>query len=195
MRTPSLLQTLLVSLCAGILPLNAGAAPIQSVSVPGLPVLSGAGNSFTPSFSADGRFVVFVSQANNLVTNDNLAPYLDVFIRDLGKHRTALVSVNSSGIGGGDGNSNFPTLSSNGQFVAFESVAANLAGMDTNGTTDVFLRDTLQGTTRLMSVSTDGARSANGPSSNPTITPDGRWLVFESAASDLVANDTNGVTD
>jgi len=175
--------------------LQAQAALIRPVSVPGLPVVSGAGNSFTPSFSGDGRFVVFVSQANNLVTNDNLAPHLDVFIRDLRNHRTALVSVNSSGIGGGDGNSNFPTVSSNGQFVAFESVAANLAGTDTNGTTDVFLRDTLQGVTRLVSVSTDGIHSGNGPSSNPTITPDGRWLVFESAASDLVANDTNGVID
>src|SRR5207247_5299142 len=118
---------------------------IQSVSTPGLPVVSGGGNSFTPSFSGDGRFVVFVSQANNLVTNDNLPPYLDVFVRDLANNRTTLVSVNSSGVGGGDGNSNFPIASSNGQFVAFESAASNLAGTDTNGASDVFARDLLAG--------------------------------------------------
>src|SRR5258708_2226154 len=93
----------------------------QPVSVPGLPVISGAGSSFIPTFSANGQFVAFVSQANNLVTNDDLAPSLDVFLRDVANHKTSLVSVNSTGTGGGDGDSNFPTVSSNGQFVAFES--------------------------------------------------------------------------
>src|SRR6266404_6127186 len=173
----------------------AEAAPIQSVSAPGLTVLSGAGGSFTPTFSVNGQFVAFVSQANNLVTNDDLAPSLDVFLRDLANHKTSLVSLNSTGIGGGDGNSNFPTVSSNGQFVAFESAASNLAGVDTNGTTDVFVRDTIDGITLLVSVNTNGQSSGNGPSSNPMLTPDGRWVVFESAASDLVADDTNGVPD
>src|SRR5437016_8436639 len=80
-----------------ILATTLGSSPIQPVSVPGLPVVSGGGNSFMPSFSGNGRFVVFVSQANNLVTNDNLAPCLDVFVRDLVNRRTFLVSVNSSG--------------------------------------------------------------------------------------------------
>jgi Tol biopolymer transport system component len=175
--------------------IEAAPTPPQSASAPGLPVVSGAGGSFTPTFSGDGRFVVFVSQANNLVTNDNLARYLDVFVRDLALHRTLLVSVNSSGIGGGDGNSNLPTISSNGQFIAFESAASNLAGTDTNGAMDVFVRDMSAGTTRLVSVSTNGVSSGNGPSSSALITSDGRWVVFESSASDLVANDTNGVSD
>src|ERR1043166_7404933 len=197
MKTLSL-RTMALLLAGGLFATRPGMAsstPIQPISVPGLPVISGAGHSFTPSFSGDGQFVVFVSQANNLVTNDNLAPYLDVLVRDLINHRTALVSVNSSGIGGGNGNANFPTISSNGQLIAFESVASNLAGVDTNGAIDVFVRDMQAGTTTLVSVSTNGAASGNGPSSNPTITPDGRYVFFESAASDLVADDTNGVAD
>lgn len=181
--------------CVGWL-LSFDASPqIQPVSAPGPSVTSGGGNSFTPSLSGDGLFVVFVSQANNLVTNDNLDLYLDVFVRDLVNNRTALVSVNASGTGGGDASSNLPTISSNGQFIAFESAAANLAGQDTNRSTDVFVRDMQSGTTRLVSASTDGLRAGNGPSSNPFLTRNGRWVAFESAASDLVLDDTNGVTD
>jgi hypothetical protein len=194
LRTFHTLWFLLSVVCAFGL-FGATAAPTRPVSVPGLAVVSGAGNSFTPLFSGNGQFVVFVSQANNLVTNDDLAPYLDVFVRDLLSHRTTLVSVNSSGIGGGDGNSNFPTISSNGQFVVFESIADNLAGQDTNRVNDLFVRDVLAGTTALVSISTNRVSSGNGASSNPAITPDGRWVVFESAASDLVPDDTNGVAD
>jgi Tol biopolymer transport system component len=170
-------------------------AQVQPASVSGVWVASGSGGSFAPVFSLDGRFVAFVSHANNLVTNDDLGLHLDVFVRDLVEHCTALVSVNSSGVGGGDGNSNLPSVSSDGRFIAFESVASNLAGPDTNRVLDVFVRDMAAGTTRLVSLATDGTRSGNGPSSNPSITPDGRWVVFESAASDLVPDDTNGIAD
>src|SRR5438477_11683572 len=170
------------------------AAPIQPVTAPGLPVVSGAGNSFTPGFSPDGQFVAFVSQARNLLTNDGPGPYLAVYLRDLANHRTTLVSVTSRGISA-NGNCNFPTVSSNGQFVAFESAASNLAFLYTNGTTDVFVRDLAAARTTLVSIGTNGLRNGNGPSWNPTITPDGRWVVFESSASDLVGNDTNSVAD
>src|SRR5207249_4062971 len=65
----------------------------------------------------------------------------------------------------------------------------------TNGASDVFARDLLAATTTLISVSTNGLNSGNGPSSSAAMTPDGRWIVFQSAASDLVANDSNGVAD
>src|SRR5205823_2742924 len=103
--------------------------------------LSAAGGSFMPSCSDDGRFVVFVSFARNLVTNDDSAPFLDVFVRDLANAKTMLINVNTSGIGGGNDNSGSPAISSNGQFIAFQSAASNLVSNDTNGLTDVFLRD------------------------------------------------------
>ena len=71
-----------------------------------------------PSVSDDGRLVAFVSFANNLVTNDSLSPFLDVLARDLVTSNTWLVSVNSSGVGGGNQNSGAPSISANGQFVA-----------------------------------------------------------------------------
>ena len=182
------------SACAARLLLNGIAAAIQPASASGVPIVSSSGDSFTPSFSGDGRFVVFVSQANNLVTNDNLAPYLDIFVRDLVNNRTALVSVNSSGVGGGDENSNFPTISSNGQFIAFESAASNLAGADTNGATDVFVRDVQTGTTTRVSADFFG-REANGVSGIGSISADGRYVAFHSAASNLVAGDANGTFD
>ena len=112
--------------------------------------ISGGGNSFAPSFSADGHILVFVSQAKNLATNGLSSPYLDVFARDLNSGQTVLVSVNASALGGGNDDSNLPTISSNCQFVAFESEASNLVGNDTNGFSDVFVRDLLAGTTTLL---------------------------------------------
>ena len=173
---------------------RAASSPVSSPG-PGLDSITGAGNSFTPSFSGDGRFIVFVSHANNLVTNDNNAMWLDVFVRDLAASNTVLVSVNANGLGGGDGNSNFPTISSNGQFVAFESAARNLAGNDTNGVNDIFVRNLTTGTTTLASVNRDGTVSGDKASSAPLISGDGRRVIFESTATDLVAIPTGGTNN
>src|SRR4051794_30463749 len=64
--------------------------------------VAGGGGSFFPSFSGDGRLVLFVSFANNLATNDNVAEFMDVFIRDLSNHTTTLISLNAVGTGGGN---------------------------------------------------------------------------------------------
>src|SRR5258708_26770287 len=77
--------------------------------------LAGSGGSFAPVLSSDGRYVFFVSQANNLVTNDDAGADFDVFLRYLTTSNSTLVSVNSPGRGGGQGNSNYPPISSNGQ--------------------------------------------------------------------------------
>src|SRR5262249_34495996 len=148
-----------------------------------------------PSFSADGRFVVFVSQAKNLVGNDDLAPFLDVFVRDLAGSNTILASVNLSGTGGGNADANFPSVSSNGQFVAFASAASNLVNNDTNDAPDIFVQDLVMGVTKLVSVDVLGASSAailspwsrQQLSGNPVISSDGRWVIFESFATNLVA--------
>src|SRR6266508_1047416 len=71
-----------------------------AISVPYRVSATGAGNSYAPAFSADGRSVTFVSHANNLVTNDDLGPHLDLFVRDLAASNTVLVSVSTNGIGG-----------------------------------------------------------------------------------------------
>ncbi len=185
--------------------LDANAAgPLRSVSAADRTNISAAGNSFTPVFSADGRFVVFVSHANNLATNDDVAPYLDVFVRDLASSNTVLVSVNMTGGGGGNADANYPSISSNGQFVAFASAASNLVKNDTNDAADIFVRDLISGVTTVVSVDATGTSTAatlspwtrDRLSINPLISADGRWVIFESLATNLVAvADTNKVMD
>ncbi len=166
--------------------------------------VAGAGGSFLPAFSADGRFVVFVSHAKNLVTNQAPSPWLDVFVRDLVASNTVLVSVNTNGTGGGNADSNFASISSNGQFVAFASSASNLATNDPNDASDIFVRDVVAGVTTLVSVDSTGTSSAgvlSAPSryrlsSNPLISADGRWVIFESLAANMTAlADGNQATD
>ena len=134
--------------------LTAAPAPLTVLAPAGD---SGSGYSVAPLFSADGRQLVFVSRARNLVTNDDLAPHMDVFVRDLQANRTALVSVNTSGIGGGNDPSGAPAISANGQFIAFESAASNLVAGDTNNASDIFVRDLAAGGTVLASVASSGA--------------------------------------
>lgn len=182
------------------------AAPVSTrlASVQSSPGLSGAGGSYSPAFSSDGRFVVFLSHANNLVTNDDTGLNLDVFVRDLFYSNTVLVSVSSNGVGGANADANYPAISSNGQFVAFASAASNLVNNDTNDAVDVFWRETFSGKTRLVSRGQGGGNAA-GPSpfgryplssSHPLISADGNWIFFESSASNLVSQvDNNAAPD
>jgi Tol biopolymer transport system component len=152
----------------------------------------GNGDSLVPSISADGRFVAFESQASNLVAGDtNGAP--DIFVRDRQSGTTERVSVATGGAEGSDGSYN-PSISPDGRFVAFESDASNLVPGDTNNLPDVFVRDRQSGTTERVSVTTSGAE-VNGPSLSASISAEGRFVAFESFASNLVAGDTNGAWD
>jgi hypothetical protein len=94
-----------------------------------------------------------------------------------------LVSVNSAGTDSGNGLSIFEQMSPDERFVAFTSDANNLGATDTNGATDVFVRDRQTGTTTLVSVNSGGNDSGNGASSGPVISPDGRFAAFTSSAS------------
>lgn len=161
------------------MPISPGLSPVTAS-------VSGAGYSHSPVFSADGRWLAFVSQANNLVTNDDLGQGLDVFVRDLLANQTILVSLNTNALGGGNLDSGAPSLSADGNWVAFESAADNLVANDTNRASDVFVRDLAQGITRLASVDVTGGFSAAGNSVAPLISADGRWVVFESTATNLV---------
>ena len=186
-----LVSALLAILLGLVFPLAYGAttAP-ELLSDAKRPFLSGSGNSFSPTFSAGGQFVTFVSQAQDIVTNGTPSRFLNILVRNLDTATTSLVSVNSSGIGGGNEDSNFPTISSNGQFVAFESFASNLIPGDTNKTLDVFVRDLNTGTTALVNVNTNGANSL-GYARSPVISANGQRIVFNGNGSDLVTNEFN----
>jgi Tol biopolymer transport system component len=197
-------QALLVGLAMVSLTGSVAAATFQSVSVrdPGQTApAGGSGDSWTPILTPDGRYVLFSSLANNLVLNAtsnalpvSLAPHLNVFLRDRTSSRTTLVSANLAGTGGGNGDSLPTAISDDGRFVLFESGASDLVSGDTNGVTDVFLRDMISNVTYLVSVSTNGG-FANGVCRGSTMTPDGSLVAFVSAANNLVHGDTNGVPD
>ncbi|HKS37540.1 MAG TPA: hypothetical protein VJW76_10150 [Verrucomicrobiae bacterium] len=153
-----------------------------------------AADCFDTGASTDGRFVVFASAGGNLVTNDHNDTF-DVLVRDRAQGTTELVSVNRFDTGSGAGASMAPFLSSDGRYVLFQSSADDLVMGDTNRVFDVFRRDLVAGVTELVSVTVNGPRSGRGRSYPLALTPDGRQVLFESEASDLVTNDTNNAAD
>jgi Tol biopolymer transport system component len=170
-----------------------GTTSIVSVSTAGV-----VGNTLSdePTISANGRFVAFESDANNLVGNDgNFAT--DVFVRDLQAGKTTRVSVDTQGKDA-KGSSHRGVLSADGRFVAFDSIASDLVAKDTNGASDVFVRDLQNGKTTLVSVSSKGVQGMSGDgghSSEASISSDGRYVAFSSRAVNLVSHDTNGHVD
>src|SRR5947207_7980736 len=148
--------------------------------------------AFPPALSADGRFVAFVSFATNLVASDTNGA-TDVFVHDRQTGTTERVSVASDGTEGNAASAG-ATLSADGRFVAFHSAATDLVAGDTNGTTDVFVHDRQTGITERVSVASDGTEG-NKASSYPALSADGRFVAFDSDATNLVAGDTNGTTD
>jgi PKD repeat protein len=150
------------------------------------------GGSLYASISADGRYIAYNSEASNLVANDTNG-YWDLFVHDRQTGQTARVSVTSAG-SQGDGDSFFPSISADGQRVAFDSYASDLVGDDTNGMRDVFLHNRQTGQTVRISVASNGSQG-NGHSWLPSVSGDGRYVAFESEASELVGSDTNGHWD
>ncbi|GIU84058.1 MAG: hypothetical protein KatS3mg008_0833 [Acidimicrobiales bacterium] len=166
-----------------------GATELVSVDASGGPANS---ESVNPSVSGDGRFVAFASLASDLVPGDTNG-VSDVFVRDVVSGVTQLISVDQFGGPANEG-SYSPHLSSDGRFVAFYSFASDLVPGDTNFAADVFVRDLVSGVTRLVTVNQSGD-PANNSSYSPSVSADGRFVAFESFASDLVPGDTNGVRD
>ena len=138
--------------------------------------------------SADGRFVVFGSLADNLAPDD-VNERDDVFLRDRTLGTTERISIATDGTEG-NGHSTYPDVSDDGRYVTYQSAANNLTEGDSNNTSDVFLRDRQAGTTTLVSHAFGGG-AALGPSQFPRISGDGTTVVLESAALDLVPGDTN----
>jgi Tol biopolymer transport system component len=152
----------------------------------------GNGDSGSPALSADGRFVALISEAGNLVPGDTNGA-TDVFVRDRRTGATARVSLGPNGVQG-DGDSYYPALSASGRFIAFASNAGNLVPDDTNGAWDVFVRDRRTGITERVSLRPDGVQ-ANSHSLRPALSADGRFVAFESFAGNLVPGDTNRTND
>ncbi len=155
----------------------------------------GPAGSTSPSLSADGRFVAYASAANNLVADDTNNEY-DVFLYDRIAGVTTRLSVDSSGVQAVGGPSESPSLTSNGNLVAFRSTANNLVADDTNNAADVFVRELSSGQTSRVSVDSAGAQ-ANGASTvrDGGVSADGRFVVFQSSANNLVTGDGNGLAD
>lgn len=150
-------------------------------------------NSESPGMSADGRFVVFSSEATNLVPNDtNGIP--DIFLHDRQTGITSRISVDSLGNQADDASFD-PFISADGGIVVFGSDATNLVPGDTNGVADVFVRNLVAGTTTRVSVSSAGAQS-NGDSGfdfrAQVCSADGRFVIFDCDATNLVDPPTNG---
>lgn len=145
-----------------------------------------------PAFSGDGQFIGFSSRASNLVAGDTNTRW-DVFRKDLTTGQTLRVSTDSTLVEG-NGHSDDPTLSIDGRYVAFSSVANNLVSGDTNGQDDVFMKDTQTGLTTLVSSNQDGV-IGDSYSTWPHISDNGRFVAFQSDATNLIANDANGYLD
>jgi Tol biopolymer transport system component len=186
------------------LPHRVGASPLQLVTKPDpalKPSATAGGDSYLPIMTPDGRFVLFASTAANVVQlGANAEPRtqfparLNVFRKDRTNDSTMLISVNLTTTGGGNGDSLPTGISSDGRYALFESTASDLVAGDTNKVRDVFVRDVVLGKTFLVTASTSGG-FGDKASYSSVMTPDGRYVAYASAASNLVAGDTNGIAD
>ena len=152
---------------------------------------SPAGGSREPSVSANGRFVAFTSDNQDIVAGDN--DNADVFRYDRRTRQTRPISVGFSGNLTSSTNS-APSISADGNLVAFVSDGGDvIVPTNTGNGTQVYLRDVRAGTTEQVSVAVAGP--PNGPSGAPAISGDGNAIAFESAATNIARNDGNGAPD
>ncbi len=157
----------------------------------GLPKTSPDGASDKSFISSDGRYVLFASAATNLIDGDTNGQQ-DIFIYDLIDKTTEIVSTSSSGTIA-DGPSSTPSMSADNRYVVFVSTATNLVANDPNGKLgDIFVKDLVTGTTTLVSTSIDG-KGANADCKNAHISADGKFVTYSSLATNLAADDTNGI--
>lgn len=152
---------------------------------------TGGTQSTSPSINADGRYVAFSSNTRLVNTDTNF--HEDIYLRDRVLNQTTWISVNSSG-NGANFRSLEPSISANGRFIAFESEASNLVPDDTNGSSDIFVRDRILKKTTRVSVNTNGLQG-NNRSTFAAISANGRYVAFTSRADNLVIGDTNGSAD
>ena len=157
---------------------------VELVSINSAGTGSGNASSNDAVISADGSVVAFTSIATNLSPLDTNSSR-DVYARNLTTNTTYLVSVNSTGTGGGNGTSSGQVISADGNVVAFTSLATNLSPFNTHSIVDVYARNLSTGTTYLVSINSMGTGSGNGVSSVPVISADGKVVAFSSSATNL----------
>jgi Tol biopolymer transport system component len=158
---------------------------------------SSNGNSGGAVFSPDGSSLAFESRATNLVATDTSGGS-NIFMRDLATGTTTLVSQDVAGTGASNGTTTGPVFDEDGTKLAFFGTASNLVAVDTNGASDVFVRDLVAGTTTLVSRNAAGTDSANGASTGDQqldLGFHGGRIAFVSWASDFGPHDTNGAAD
>jgi len=149
------------------------------------------GHSRSPSLSATGSTIAFVSRAALLPTDTNARQ--DVYVADLARGGLKRASLST---GGSQPNSDcfFPSISGNGRFVSFSSWSDNLVPGDLNLSDDVFLTDLISGALQRVSISSQGSES-NGYSSGSALSQTGRHALFFSWASNLIQGDKNNYPD
>ena len=154
-----------------------------------------------PAISSDGRFVVFESNADNLVPGDTNG-VVDVFVYDSTTNITSIISIDPLGnvgdaASGTLNDGTIPAISENGRFVAFESTANNLVSTPTPATWDIFLRDRDSNTTTLISnnLNPNLDVGGNGDSRNPVISDNGQYVAFASVADNLVSGSANNFSN
>ncbi len=152
----------------------------------------GNGSSWNSDISHDGRFVVFSSSANNLIAGDTNGKF-DIFLHDRLTKRISRISVATDGTQAND-DSNAPSISADGRYIAFVSEASNLVEGDTNLVNDAFVHDRVTQEATRVSVAADGSQG-NSSTYFVTISADGAYVTFQSSAHNLVENDTNNVSD
>mgnify|MGYP000028136824 CR=1 FL=1 len=146
----------------------------------------GNNGSFNAQVSADGRFVCFPSFATNLVPGDRNGE-TDIFLRDRRLGTTTRITVDSKGREA-RGTTFDCDISANGRFIVFDSAAGNLVPGDTNDDFDIFLRDRIAGTISRVSLGLNGEQTRGGFCIEPSLSDDGRFLVFEASAENLVSD-------
>jgi Tol biopolymer transport system component len=148
-------------------------------------------DSLAPSISADGQFIAFTSTATNLAGDKCDNGFNQIYVRDRSTGTTKCISVNSNGHAANQ-HSHAPSISPDGTLIAFDSAATNLRGNKCdNGFNHIFVHDLTEGTTTCVSVRTNGDEG-NGDSFDPSISADGRVVVFQSTATNLATRCDNG---
>ena len=146
----------------------------------------------TLSSVGTGNPAFFESRAGNLVVGDTLG-LKDVFRKDISTGIIHRLTMSFDGVET-SGDNSVPSVTPDGRYMVFSSFARNLTSNNTNSQRDIFLRDLVTGAITRVSVGRDGIE-ANGNSDNSTLSTDGRYVVFQSNASNLVGGNTNGTTD
>ena len=167
------------------------AGTLSRVSIDHAGLQARDGGSVTPTVSGDGRYVAFASVANldgrevsTRIVNGTRRPASSIYLRDRHRGTTTRVPALAAGGRAPEGASWMPAISADGRFIAFVS-DASLTPDDRNRSSDIFVADVHDGSLTLVSRAAGGG-SANGSSGNPAISADGRLVVFQSNASDIL---------